>query len=278
MRTEVIGADGVRIGVRIEGTDGAPPIVFVHGWAQSARAWDLQFADRELRRAHRLVAFDLRGHGTSDVPAGGYDDPVSWADDLAAVLAVAGTPAVLVGWSYGGLVISDYLRVHGTAGLAGIVLVGAITEIGKGHPGGKVGPAMRAALPAALDEDIDIALPALTAFSVALSGETGRNVPGPLVQALLGTSLTVQPSVRAALFRRDVGSAAVLSAVDVPSLVVHGDADAVVDITAGEYAAGKIPGCDSRWWSGVGHLPFAEDAQRFNTTLLRFAGERVSGA
>jgi pimeloyl-ACP methyl ester carboxylesterase len=68
---------------------------------------------------------DLRGHGGSEVSADGYDDPGVWAADLAAVLELAGRPAVLVGSSYGGLVITDYLRAHGQAGVAGLVLAGA---------------------------------------------------------------------------------------------------------------------------------------------------------
>ncbi|WP_329812684.1 alpha/beta fold hydrolase, partial [Streptomyces sp. GSL17-113] len=67
MRSEVVGASGVRIGVRVGGQRRAPAIVFVHGWAQSARVWDTQFADPELSRFH-LLAPDLRGHGSSEVP------------------------------------------------------------------------------------------------------------------------------------------------------------------------------------------------------------------
>ncbi|WP_019819017.1 alpha/beta fold hydrolase, partial [Saccharomonospora saliphila] len=189
MRTEVVGASEVRISVRLEGGedaapggDPAPAIVFVHGWAQSAAAWNAQLADPALRR-FRLAAMDLRGHGCSGVPADGYDDPLAWAGDLAAVLRLLDRPAVLVGWSYGGLVISDYLRVHGTRDVAGLVFVGAITEIGKGRSGGRVGPAMRSALPDALSDDTGIALPALTRLA---EGMAARPVPGTTTQALLG--------------------------------------------------------------------------------------------
>ncbi|EHY89924.1 alpha/beta fold hydrolase [Saccharomonospora azurea] len=274
MRSEVVGASGVRIGVRVGGQRRAPAIVFVHGWAQSARVWDTQFADPELSRFH-LLAPDLRGHGSSEVPEGGYDDPAAWADDLAAVLDLAGGDAVVVGWSYGGLVIADYLRTHGTRGLAGLVFVGAITEIGKGRPGGRVGPAMAGALPAALSDDVDVALPALTALG---EGMAAQPVPGEVEQALLGTSLAVPPRVRRALFRRDIGSADALSAVDVPALVLHGTDDAVVDVTAGEYTAGKIEGASTRWWSGVGHLPFVESAREFDTTLRGFAEQAFDDA
>ncbi|KMS78095.1 alpha/beta hydrolase, partial [Streptomyces regensis] len=53
-------------------------------------------------------------------------------------------------------------------------------------------------------------------------------------------------------------------------LVVHGERDAVVDITAAEYVAGKIPGARTRWLPGVGHLPFAEEVRTFDEELAAF--------
>lgn len=273
MQTEVVGGGGVRLGVRVVGAEQSRPIVFVHGWAQSSLAWSHQLADPGLAERYRLVAVDLRGHGTSDVPVEGYDDPGLWAADLAAVLEFAGAPAIVVAWSYGGLVLTDYLRVHGTEGIAGIVLAGAITELGRGKPGGKVGPAMRAALPDALSDDIAVALPALTTLC---DGMASRPVPGALAQSLLGSCLSVPPAVRSALFRREVENADVLAAVDVPALVIHGTEDAVVDVSAGEYAAGKIVGARARWFQGVGHLPFVEEAAEFTSALRQFAGELLA--
>ncbi|OZM74734.1 alpha/beta hydrolase [Amycolatopsis antarctica] len=270
MPVEVIGAGGVRLALRVAGPPEAPPIVLLHGWAQSSRAWDPQFAG-DLAARFRLIAVDLRGHGGSGAPEDGYDDPRNWAGDLAAVLAFSGAPATVVGWSYGGLVIADHLRVHGTAGLAGIVLAGAITEIGRGRAGGRVGRTMRDCLPGALSADPEVALPALAGFH---AGAAARPLPGPLAQALLGAALSVPPRVRAALFAREVDSGDVLAAVDVPALVVHGTLDTIVDPSAGEYAAGKIPGAELRWFESVGHLPFAEAAPEFDSALARFAGVR----
>ncbi|MBB4686633.1 alpha/beta fold hydrolase [Amycolatopsis jiangsuensis] len=270
MKTEVAGLGGVRIALRVEGAENTRPIVFVHGWAQSGAAWSAQLADPALSTRFRLVAMDLRGHGASDVPAVGYDDPRQWAEDLAAVLDFAGPDAILVGWSYGGLVIADYLRVHGSARLSGIVLAGAITEIGRGREGGRTGPIMRAALPAALSEDAEVAVPALVEFARA---QANPRVPGTYAQAMLGQSLAVPPSVRGALFRRDIGSAEVLAAVDKPVLVVHGTADGVVSPAAAEYSAGKIPGAVLRWFVDAGHLPFVEEPGEFNSLLRQFSGE-----
>jgi pimeloyl-ACP methyl ester carboxylesterase len=77
--------------------------------------------------------------------------------------------------------------------------------------------------------------------------------------------------VRAGLFDRDVDSAGVLAGIDVPTLVVHGRQDAVVDPRAAQYAMDKIPGAAGHWLDGVGHLPFLERPEEFDTLVGRLA-------
>ncbi|MPZ79766.1 MAG: alpha/beta fold hydrolase [Actinophytocola sp.] len=243
-------------------------MVLVHGWAASSAAWANQL---ELAAHHRLVALDLRGHGESDTPAAGYDEPATWAGDIAAVLEHTG-PAVLVGWSYGGLVITDYLRERGPKNVTGLVLVGALTEIGD-HPGGEVGPAWDGIMRPALSEDPAVAVPALVTLVTRM---TVAPASGPEVQRRLADMLRVPPAVRRALFRRSIGSAEVLAAVSVPALVVHGERDLVISPRVAEYAAGKIPGASLRWLPDVGHMPFAEEVEEFNAILRAFAGSTTS--
>jgi non-heme chloroperoxidase len=262
------GAGRTRLAVRASGRPARPTIVFVHGWARSSLDWSAQLTDPELIAGYRLLAVDLRGHGESEVADTGYDDPETWAGDLAAVLEHAGEPAVLVGSSYGGLVITDYLRCRGQERVAGIVLVGALTEIGAGNPGGAVGPLMGAGIRDYLSEDPAVAVPALTRLAAGLTAEPA---PGAVIQRRLGEFLQVPPGVRRALFRRGLGSADVLAAITVPTLVIHGTVDAVVDPSAARYAAGKIPGASLRWFEAVGHLPFAERTKEFNEALREFA-------
>ena len=261
-RDNVISDSGVRIAVQVAGPPDAPPVVLLHGWAQSGRAWTRQLLG-PLSASFRLVAADLRGHGDSDVPAGGYHDGDEWAEDVRAILAYAGEPAVLVGWSYGGLVIMDYMRSFGSTGMAGLVLVGAVTEIGRGNEGGRIGPVMRAALPAALSDDLGVAQPALREF---VAGMSTVDSPDWLVEE----ALRVPAFVRAALFDRDEVSTDVLISVDVPTLVVHGRQDRVVDPSAAQYAADMIPGATLTWLD-TGHLPFMEDQEGFDTALAAHA-------
>ncbi len=264
------GAGGTRLAVRTAGNPRHRPIVFVHGWARCAGDWQAQLTDPRLTERFHLLAVDLRGHGDSEVAEVGYNDPEVWAGDLAAVLDHAGAPAVLVGSSYGGLVITDYLRQRGERHVAGLVLAGALTEIGPGNPGGAVGPLMAADLRAYLSEDPSVAVPALTRL---VTGMTAEPASGTVIQRRLGESLRVSPAVRKALFLRSVGSADVLVRVGVPALIVHGTADTVVDPSAARYASGKIPGASLRWFEDVGHLPFAERVDEFDTALREFAND-----
>lgn len=135
MRTSFVeGPDGVRIAVSETGpSSGAPSVLFVHGIAQSRHGWDAVL-EGSLARSHRLVAIDLRGHGDSDKPEGDepYVNGVHFADDLHAVIQKLGLERpVVVAWSYGGVVVGDYLRHQGDAALGGLFLVAATLKTGR---------------------------------------------------------------------------------------------------------------------------------------------------
>lgn len=225
-------------------------MVLVHGWAQTGAVWDLP--------GFRTYAVDLRGHGESD-DFGDYRDSARWAEDLRTVLDHTG-PATVVGWSYGGLVITDYLRFHGTELIDALVFVSAITEIGRDRPGGVTGPVMRAALPGAITDDAVLAT-FCRAMAPALPAET--------VAELTASATSVSHKVRGELFRRDVGSADVLKDVDVPALIVHGTQDEVVAPAAAEYSAALIPGAELSLYPDTAHAPFLERPAQFLSDLER---------
>ncbi|MEU8510147.1 alpha/beta hydrolase [Kitasatospora sp. NPDC048722] len=103
----VRSADGLRLHVEIHGQPGAPTIVLAHGWTCSTAFWAPVI--RQLSDRYRLVAYDQRGHGHSEIPpsAARYSTR-ALADDLAAVLARTvpeGERAVLAGHSMGGMTV-----------------------------------------------------------------------------------------------------------------------------------------------------------------------------
>ena len=119
--------DGLSISAQEWGNPNGPGIVFIHGFSQSNLSWMRQ-THSDLTKEFHIVTYDLRGHGNSEKPleAARYRDGKAWADEVQAVIDAAGLKRpVLVGWSYAGRVISDYVTYRGADGISGIDFVDA---------------------------------------------------------------------------------------------------------------------------------------------------------
>src|SRR5258708_4312287 len=127
----IVGGGGLHLHAREWGKADGPPILFIHGWSQNHLCWAKQY-ESTLADDYRLVAFDLRGHGMSESPTAqeNYTEARLWAEDIAAAIEqIHLDRPVLVGWSYAGFIICDYLRVFGEAAIAGISFVGAAVTL-----------------------------------------------------------------------------------------------------------------------------------------------------
>jgi len=113
--------DGLTISAQEWGNPAGPEILFIHGFSQSHLSWMRQ-VEGDLAKEFHIVTYDLRGHGNSDKPLdpARYRDSKAWGDEVQAVIDAAGLKRpVLVGWSYAGRVISDYLATHGAGQIRG---------------------------------------------------------------------------------------------------------------------------------------------------------------
>lgn len=96
---EWIDAGGLRTHVALAGDPAAPPVLLVHGWPQHWWCW--RYVIPALAETHRVIAADLRGHGWTDAPRGGYAKE-QLADDLLALLDAMGIEKVTwVGHDWG---------------------------------------------------------------------------------------------------------------------------------------------------------------------------------
>jgi non-heme chloroperoxidase len=261
----VTGAGRVRLHVEEAGPPAGRPVVLVHGFSQSGLCWRRQLRS-PLAEEFRLVAPDLRGHGRSDAPDTGYDDPAAWAGDLTAVVEGLGLARpVLVGWSYGGYVLCDYLRAGGAA--AGLVLVAAATDMGSPRANAGLGADFLALARGFFSPEVAVGVPALAALVGML---TARELPAEEAATLLGVAVQVRPQVRRALFSRSLANDDVLAGFPGPALLVHGDRDRVVLPVASEQHAAALRQARTSVYEGVGHMPFWEDPARFNRELADF--------
>jgi non-heme chloroperoxidase len=262
---DVISSDGLRLGAYEAGNADGPEILLIHGFSQCAQCWRTQFDDPLLKERFRLTAFDIRGHGTSDKPPepARHADDRLFADDVKAVMDAFGLKRpVLVGWSYAGRIVEDYLRSYGTKRLAGINYVCARTNnqmdfVGPGndHLAGMTGA------------DAAADLVATRSFVRACFS---RQPPKDVLEQIIAYNMRVPATIRAAHLSRPPSDGTMLKTIDVPVLVTQGDEDLLVSKGLGELTAALIPGAKLSLYEGIGHTPFVEDAERFNRELAEF--------
>ena len=254
--------DGLTISAQDWGNPNGPEILFIHGFSQSHLSWIKQVTNNDLAKEFHMVTYDLRGHGNSDKPLEPerYKTSKYWGDEVQAVLDATGLKRpVLVGWSYGGRVMADYLTTHGTAKLAGLNYVDAGQ---KGDPS-FFGPNLRN-LPLMASENLAINISATRAFlhncfSIQPSQEE--------YETMLAFNMMVPPKVRLGLSGRPLD---MLRGLRLPVLVTHGAEDKNSNLIAAEYTAKMIPGAKLSIYQGVGHSPFFEATPRFNAELTAF--------
>jgi non-heme chloroperoxidase len=265
----VQGAGGVKLHVREWGKPAGVPILLIHGWSQSLLCWTKQ-NEGELQDQFRVVAVDLRGHGMSEAPleAEQYVDGDKWADDVAAIIdQLTLDKPILVGWSYGGFVISDYVRKHGQNKIAGINFVSAAVALGeKASP--FVGPGFQENVPAACEADLPTNIAAIRSFLRALVAEP---MSADDFEVALGFNMVVHPQVRAFLIQRELDFVPILESIEVPVLVTHGRSDTLVLPAMADLIREHCKTAQTSWYGGVGHAPFLEEPERFNRELARFS-------
>lgn len=266
----VAAPDGVQIAVQESGNPQGQAVVFIHGLLGSRLNWEAQVASPALQK-YRMITYDLRGHGLSGKPVEtlAYSDGKRWADDLAAVLKAAHAErAVLVGWSLGGAVISNYLAAYGDSAIGGAMYVDGVIELKAGQI-----PAHPAVYRDMVSPDLKAHLDAERAF-LALCCHTQ---PDPATASrLLANAAMASWDMQRAVMGMTVDAVGGLGTSRVPLLLLYGKRDALVNPTAAIARAKEIrPSVDTVLYANSGHAPFIEESARFNRDLAAFV-ERVA--
>ncbi len=232
--------DGTRIFYKDWGV--GQPIVFCHGWPLNADAWDSQMFFLG-QRGYRVVAHDRRSHGRSSQTWSG-NDMDTYADDLAAVMAKLDLhDAVLVGHSTGGGEVARYLGRHGSSRVRKAVLIGAVPPVmvqsdtnAEGLPI-SVFDTMRAGF---LNDRSQF-------FKDLSSPSYGFNLPNAKISEgvrdnfwLQGMSGGVKGEYDCIKAFSETDFTNDLKTIDVPVLLLHGDADQIVPITDSSVLSAKL--------------------------------------
>ncbi len=249
------------------------PVVFSHGWPLSADAFEDQMFFL-VQRGYRCIAHDRRGHGRSSQSWAG-NDLDTYADDLAALMkALDVRDAIHVGHSTGGGEVTRYIGRHGTSRVSKAVLIGAIPPLmlkTPANPGG---------LPLEVFDVIRKEVQAdRSQFWKELSLPFyGYNRPGAKVSEGVRESFWRQGMMAgfpASYFCIKAFSDTDLTEdckrIDVPTLVLHGDDDQIVPISASALLSSKlIRGAQLKVYAGAPHGMCTTLKDRVNEELLAF--------
>jgi Predicted hydrolases or acyltransferases (alpha/beta hydrolase superfamily) len=266
----VVGGGGTRLHVLETGNPQGTPILFIHGFSQCGLCWGRQL-NSDLAKDHRLVAMDLRGHGLSDKPRDAYTDSKLWADDVNAVIqALDLEQAILTGWSYGPLLILDYLRHYGERAIGGIHFVGGISKLGSEAALSVLTAEFLGNVPGLLSTDAEESVRALEAL-LDLAFESDLT-PEERYLAL-GWNAHVPPYVRQGMFARAFDNDDLLPTVRKPVLITHSDAETIVKPAAAAEHLAAMPHAQAHWTRDVGHAPFWDQPVAFNQRLREFVAD-----
>lgn len=261
----VTAPDGVQLAVQESGNLAGPAIVFIHGLLGSRLNWEQQIASPDLQR-YRLITYDLRGHGLSGKPedAEAYRDGRRYADDLAAVIKATGARRpVLVGWSLGGIVMSNYLAAYGDGDIGALVYVDGVIELNgaliTAHPAVYAGMA---------STDLKTHLDAVRTF-LALCFHTQPDAAS--FERLLSNAAMASWTMTKTMPSMTVAAAQSLPQVRVPLLALYGARDELVNTEPSLARLRALnPRMQAKVYANAGHAPFLEEAQRFNRDLAAF--------
>lgn len=261
MATRII--NGITLGYE-EAGDGQNAVVLVHGHPFDRSMWRGQVG-AIARAGWRVVAPDLRGYGESTVVPGKTTLDV-FADDVAALLDSLGIASVVMtGLSMGGQIAMEFCRRH-PARILGVVLA-ATSPWAETAEGRRSRNAMADRLLAeGMGPYAEEALPRM------LASGTMATMPD-VVERVLEMMRSAPPAGAAAALRGRAerpGYERTLARLDVPALVVAGDADPFTSRDDVERMRALLTGSELVWMHGVGHMPNLERPAAFDAALLRF--------
>jgi len=249
------------------------PVVLIHGYPLSGASWEKQVPEL-LDAGFRVITYDRRGFGNSSKPTTGYNYD-TFSDDLHKLVShLKLRDFSLVGFSMGGGEIARYFGKHGSKGIKKAVFIGAVPPFllkTQDNPEG-VGQDVFDGIQKAISTDRYAFFTEFFKNFFNTDVLLGKKVSEETVQACW--NLAAIASAKASYdcvstwhedFRKD------LIRIDVPTLVIHGDADRIVPLSAsGEKTAKLVKGAKLVVISGGPHCITWTHADEVNSALVNF--------
>jgi non-heme chloroperoxidase len=254
------------------------PIVLIHGYPLSGASWEKQVAVL-LAAGHRVITYDRRGFGKSSQPTTGYNYD-TFAEDLHKIVTqLELRDFSLVGFSMGGGEVARYMGKYGSKGVSKAVFISAVPPYllkASDNPEGVDGSVFEGIQKAIVADRYAF----FTEFFKNFYNTDlllGKRVSQPVIQSNWNVSAGASATASLACvatwhedFRKD------LTRIDVPTLVMQGDADRILPIAASGLRTAKlIKGARLAVIKDGPHCITWTHADEVNSELVNFLGEGI---
>ena len=272
-----ISSNGVNLNIDDYGGNGRP-VVLIHGWPLSGKSWGEQIQSL-IGAGYRVITYDRRGFGDSDKPSDGYDYD-TFATDLNVILEEMDlSGATLVGFSMGGGEVARYITKYGEEKLHSVVFAAAVPPyMAKidNNPDGPLDDATADEMSSSLEADDSAFYKGFMEQFFSANGD-GKSLvsDSQMADAIALTSKADKTAALGAMnafattdFRQD------LQKVTIPTLVIHGSADAIVPFdNSGKLTHQQVNGSELHIVEGGPHGMNVSHADEFNQVLIEFLGK-----
>ncbi|MFZ0804900.1 MAG: alpha/beta hydrolase [Candidatus Sulfotelmatobacter sp.] len=251
------------------------PVVLIHGYPLSSASWEKQVPVL-LQAGHRVIAYDRRGFGKSSQPTTGYNYD-TFADDLHKIISHLGLHNfTLVGFSMGGGEVARYIGKYGSKNVSKAVIMSGVPPYllkTADNPEGVDGSVF-AGIEKAVAADRYAFFTAFFKDFYNADVYLGKRVSEQVIQASWNVASIASATASLACvptwgedFRKDVAK------IDVPTLVIQGDADRIVPFaSSGQRTAKLIKGAELHIIKDGPHNIAWTHADEVNQALLKFLG------
>ena len=251
------------------------PVVLIHGWPLSGRSWENQ-VPALVDAGYRVIAYDRRGFGKSSQPWGGYDYDTFTADLDALLTHLDLRDAALVGFSMGGGEVVRYTSRHGTDRVSGAVLAGAVPPYlykSDDNPEGGLDDATIEQFQSGVRSDRIAFLDGFITQFFTAGDEMLVSEPNRIYHRDIAAFASPKGTLDCITAFSYTDFSDDVAAVEVPTLVIHGDSDAIVPFeVSGRRSHEAIANSSLVMIEGAPHGFNATHAEQFNRALLDFLG------
>ena len=249
------------------------PVILIHGWPLSHRAWEAQVSDI-VEAGFRCISYDRRGFGLSSMPWGPYDYSTLASDLNAIITKLDLKNAILVGFSMGGGEVVRYLTDHGSDRIAKAALISSIIPLvpqKSDNPDGVPADELEGIMQALQSDRVGFLAEFMENFYNFDDTDDGVSDEHIHYDWTVAAYASPRATLKAAEAWATTDFRPELKNVTVPTLIIHGDDDNIVPIeTAGNQAAKGIKNNEYHVIKGGPHGLTVTHREEVNKLLIDF--------